>query len=241
MNPFNPKIAPCVGFGVCETCHQPCNSCEKQCDPCKKKTCACPEPFLDVDKVQGKTAVYRINDNGKTTELDLFSGIQEAQTDTSLIADLVARLLQFSAERHTDTITAAELGSILHLNDIGDVSSKGAENGSSLVYKKTNTCGGGCVGTGNQWVPWNALDPDNQVQSAAYAAGYDKEGSPVVLQQPANPSQFYNVAWNGANQLSYAQYAEASAPRPDNEGFIYQAYVDPITKELYYVKVKPND
>lgn len=233
MNSLRPIGMPVAGLGICETCGNPCGSSEKQCGPCKKKSCACPEPFLDVDKVQGKTAVYRVNDNGKTAELDLLPGIQEGQTDTSLVADVVNRILQYSAERHTDSITAQELGAILHLNDLGDVSTKGAENGSTLVYKKTNTCGQGCVGTGNEWVPWNALDEDSQVQSMAYPSGYDGEGNPVVLQQPASPSKQYLVAWDGANQVSYVSPAvEVTAP-PAVGGPVY---FDETTGQLVYVR-----
>lgn len=243
MNPIYEYGKTCLG-PVCDACRK-CGftSCshtdQSKCGNCHKKACACPEPFLDIDKVKGKTAVYRVNDNGKTTELDLYPGIQEGQTDTALVVDIIKRLLRFSAERHTDTITASELGAILHLNDLGDVSTKGAENGSTLVYKKTDKCGEGCVGTGNEWVPWNALDADSQVQSAAYAFGYDRDGNPVTLQQPSDPDQFYNVAWNGSKQLSYSQYAEATALRLDSAGFAWQPYIDPKTKEIYYVKVKP--
>lgn len=236
MKPFYEAGVFCSG-PVCEPCHkcheaQPCGACNK----CHESTCACPEPILGISKVADKLATYRFNINGKTTVWSFEDGIVEAQTDTSLVADVVERLLRFSAERHTDTITASELGALLHLNDLGDVSTKGAENGAMMVYKKNDVCPAGCYGSNNIWEPWNALD--EPVSSAAYAYGFDANGMPVSLQQPRYPSQYYNLAWNGANQLSYQQYQEQSAPIPDSNGYAYQMYVNPTTKSPYYVKVK---
>lgn len=235
MNPFYKAGTFCTGPACepCKDCYEGCNSC----DPCKKKKCACPEPVLGIDKVADKLAAYRFNLSGKTVTWDFQPGIYEAQTDTTLIVDIVNRLLQFSAERHTDSITAEQLGSILHLNDLGDVSTKGASDGSMLVYKKNDTCPAGCYGTNNVWEPWNALD--GQVASASYVAAYDANGNPVSIQQPANPSQYYNLSWNKDNQLSYVQVTEASELRLDADGYAYQQYIDPNTKEPYYIRIKP--
>lgn len=233
MNPFNLSRP----FGIipgCDTC-SPCDK-KPSCDPCKKQECACPEPFIDLDEIPNKAAVYRVNDNGKTAIWDLRKGIKEAQTDTSLVVDIIKRLLQFSAERHTDTITAQELGAILHLTDLGDVSTKGATNGAMMVYKQTDTCPAGCYGTGNVWEAWNALD--EQASSAAYGYGFNADGVPVTLQQPANPNQYYNLGWNGNKQLSYAQPTEETAVIVDSQGYAYQQYLNPQTMQPYFVKVK---
>lgn len=242
MNPYYEAGVFCTG-PACEPCHTKCGgsvcsgTCDGSCNKCEKQPCGRTEPVLGISKVLDKTATYRFNDNGKTTIWSFEDGILEGQTDTSLVADVVERVLRYSAERHTDTITAQELGSILHLTDIGDVSTKGAENGAMLVYKKTDTCPTGCYGVSNIWEPWNALD--NLTASAAYAYGFDSNGLPVSLQQPQNPSQYYNLAWNGTNQLSYQQPVFETAPRLDSDGYAYLQYLDPGTKQPYYVKVKP--
>lgn len=233
MNPFYDAGTFCYGPAC-----QPCKECGvNPCNSCRKPSCAYPEPILDIDRVQGTPSTYRFNINGKTVTKDWLPGIQDGQTDTSLIVDVIDRLLQFSAERHTDSITAEQLGSILHLNDLGDVSTKGADNGSMMIYKKTDTCSAGCYGTNNVWEPWNALD--EQVSSAAYAFGFNTEGSPVSIQQPANPNQYYDFGWHGVNQLGFGQTVEASELRLDSDGYAYQQYVDPSTREPYYIKVKP--
>lgn len=224
-------------FGIipgCGTCNQ-CDKCYS--NPCKcKKSCAYPEPFIDLDEVPNKPAVYRVNDNGKTAIWDMRNGIKNGQTDTSLVVDIINRLLQYSAERHTDTITAQELGAILHLTDLGDVSTKGAENGAMMVYKQSDNCPAGCYGTGNVWEPWNALD--EQASSAAYGYGFNADGVPVTLQQPTNPNQYYNLGWNGNKQLSYAQPTEETAVIVDSQGYAYQQYLNPQTMQPYYVKVR---
>lgn len=231
-------------FGIspgCTTC-DPCDKCHSNpcsCDKCPKDNCACPEPFIDLDEVPNKPAVYRVNDNGKTAIWDLRNGIRQGQTDTTVSINQVLRVLQHFAERHTDTITAQELGAILHLTDLGDVSTKGAEDGAMMVYKKSDTCPAGCYGTSNVWEPWNALDQDNIVSSATYAYGFNANGQPVTLQQPLNPNQYYNFGWNGNNQLSYAQPAEETAPILDSQGYAYQMYINPTTKQPYVIKVRP--
>lgn len=223
----------CPTHETCDKCHStPCS-----CNKCPKDNCACPEPFIDLDEVPNKPGIYRVNDNGKIATWDLRKGIKETQTDTSLVIDIIKRLVRFTAERHTDTITAQELGVILHLNDLGDVSTKGAGDGAMMVFKKSDTCPAGCYGTSNVWEPWNALD--EQTNSAVYGYGFDAEGKPVSLQQPANPNQYYNFGWNGNDKLSYTQPPEETAPIVDSQGYAYQMYINPATKQPYYVKVKP--
>lgn len=243
MNPFYEPGTMCAG-PACEPCkkkHDNCHECStcggNGCDKCKKPTCACPEPFLAIDKVPTKDATYRINDNGKTALWDIKPAIIKGQTDTSISINSVLRVLQYFAERHTDTITAQELGSMLHLNDLGDVSTKGAEDGAMMVFKKNDTCPTGCYGTSNIWEPWNALD--EQTSSVTYGYGFNAQGQPATLQQPTNTSQYYNLGWNGNNQLSYTQPVESDY-RLDSGGYYYQLCLDPNTKQTYYKKVKAN-
>lgn len=202
-----------------------CNKCN-QCDtPCK-----CPEPFLGITESDYRPGVVTYNIDGKTVDWDGRHFVQTLQTDTSLIADIINRLLQFNAERHTDTITARELGSILHLADIGDVDAHKINQGSLLTYKKNNDCAEGCIGTHNVWEAWNALD--NQVQSMYLAMGFDQKGNPLSLAPPQNPNRTYLMGWNGKNQVSYISVTEATAP-PVNGG---QVYYDEDSGQLMYVK-----
>ena len=204
----------------CSICHQ---------EYCGAK-CGCQKPILGIEPVSKESLVLRFNVNGVTTEYDFSELIARGQTDTTLSVDTVKRLLKYVAERHIDSIPAEQLGSILHLADIGDVNTQGVENGSSLVYQKDNDCGNGCVGTGNGWKAWNALD--NIAESGYYLSLYDKDGYPYALSAPENTDQFYLLGWNAAGQLSYTQPSIATA-KPAGA---YTVYMDATTKELIAVE-----
>lgn len=200
------------------------------CERCHKTPCKCPEPYLGVYESDYRPGIVTFNIDGKTTDWDGRHFVRSLQTDTTLVADAIARLLRYTAERHTDTITARELGSILHLADIGDIDASKAGNGAMLVYNKDNSCAEGCYGVHDHWGAWNALD--NQVQSAYLVMGYDQSGYPVAIAPPANPNRTYLLGWNGKNQASYLTVTEATS-KPANGGPVYY---DEDTGALVYVK-----
>lgn len=205
-----------------------------KCDPCANQ-CGCPNPALAIESVPETKGVVRYNINGKRYDYDYEPLVYRTQTDTSLIVDIIKRLLIFSAERHQDSITAAELGSILHLADIGDVSTAHAETGSMLVYQKNTDCGEGCVGDRDVWKVWNALD--EQVSSATYPAAFDADGKMRTIQRPQNPNQYYQLGWNAGNGLSYSQIPIVDASRVvGTDGKKIALYLDPETKQIVGVK-----
>lgn len=199
------------------------------CNNCNQP-CACPEPYFGVYESDYQPGIVTFNNNGVTTNWNASHLVNTLQTDTALIADVIKRLLQFNAERHTDTITARELGAILHLADIGDVDAKKVGQGSLLTYKQNNDCAEGCISTQNVWEAWNSLD--NQVQSMYLAMGFDQNGNPLSLAPPQNPNRTYLLGWNGKQQISYLNVTEATAP-PANGGVVY---FDEDTGALVYVK-----
>lgn len=178
--------------------------------------------------------ILRYSINGKRADFDYTNLVYQTQSDTTLVADAIRRLLQYSAERHTDTITAKELGAVLHLADIGDVNTHNAANGSMLTYQKSNNCGEGCVGLNDSWVIWNALD--EQVSSATYPFVFNAAGLPKTLQRPANPNQYYLLGWNAENQVSYSQVPTVSAAKPNANGKKLAVYLDPNTRQLVAVE-----
>lgn len=202
-----------------------CNECKK-CD----RQCGCPEPFLGVFEYDYEPGVITFNIDGKTAKWNAKHLVQSQQTDTSLIVDVIDRLLRYKAERHTDTITARELGSILHLADIGDVNGKNLQQGSLLTYKKNNDCAEGCYGTRNTWEAWNAVD--GQTENAYYPLATNNNGNLASIATPANPNNTYFLGWNGKNQLGYFTVASA-ANKPANGGAVYY---DEDSGQLVYVK-----
>ncbi len=203
--------------------------CSRQCNKCDRR-CNCPEPFLGIFEYDNEPGYVTFNIDGKEARWDGRHLVQSQQTDTSLIVDLIHRLLKFKAERHTDTISAKELGAILHLSDLGDVDGRHLEQGSLLTYKKNNDCAQGCVGTRNTWEVWNALD--GKASNAYYPIATDDKGNLASIEAPANPNKTYFLGWNGKSQLSYFGVPLA-ATKPVNGGAVY---FDEDSGQLVYVK-----
>ena len=202
------------------------------CDRCgKKKCCAIPKPVIDVQALPDDPLTLSYNFNGIGTTYDYRNLVKAGETDTTLSADAIERVLQYMAEKHVDTISAKELGAILHLTDIGDVDVADVEANSMLVYKKESDCAQGCDGSVNGWTAHNALD--HIVSSLQYVAGYDADGAPKSLSSPSAPSQQYLLGWNGNGKVGWTQIKTA-ATRPTNA---YQVYWDADNNEFVKVKV----
>lgn len=186
-------------------------------------------PVIDVTALENDPLTLTWNFNGVGTSYDYSSMIKLGETDTSINADQVNRVLQYMAERHVDTISAKELGAILHLGDIGDVDITDLDDNSMLVYKKNSDCTRGCDGATNSWVAWNALD--QQEGSFTYPMGYDDDGAPKTLRRPENTDQHYQLSWNANNKVGWSQPKKVTST--DN---LAPVYIDKTTKELVYVE-----
>lgn len=204
----------------------------KQCNKC-----GCPEPIQSVVQPYTKRpGIVRFNYGGHSVEFDFTNLIKQTQTDTSIRMDTINRYMVYNAERHQDTVTAKELGSILHIADIGDVDISGAEDNSIFVYQKNSDCGQNCEGINNSWVAWNANE--NLATELQTAMGFDANGKPLALQPPVNTNQYYNLGWNGKSKLSYNQPVEFASFPVDTDNYAYISCYDPTSKQPGYVKVK---
>lgn len=201
-----------------------CNKCG---NPCERECCGVGKTVLDVQSLPDDILTLSFNLNGVGTTYDYSSMIKAGETDTSLSVDAVNRVLKYMAERHIDTISAQELGSILHLVDLGDVDADAVENNSFLVYKKESDCAQGCGSESNSWVGWTALD--NQDTSLALIMGYGSEGSPKSLSSPANTNQYYQLGWNASGKAGWKQPRKVTSTTG-----LAQVYIDITTKELVY-------
>lgn len=217
----------CESCGI-KQCKEPCG-CKKPKCGCNKSCCGDAKPVIDVQALPDDVLTLSYNFNGVGTTYDYRSMIKAGETDTALSADAVKRVLKYMAERHVDTISAKELGAILHLADIGDVEGDDINNYSMLFYKKEAT--DECDKTANRWVGWDALD--NQAGSMEMVMGFTREGAPISLSSPASPSQQYLLGWNGSGKVAWTQIKTASAV-PTNA---YQVYWDENAKEFVKVKV----
>lgn len=190
----------CSNCGI-KQCPNPCDQGCSSCDPCKPKCCGDAKPVIDVQSLPDDILTLSFNFNGVGTTYDYSSMIKAGETDTSLSANAIGRVLKYMAERHTDTISARELGAILHLADIGDVDNSDINAYSMLFYKKDAV--DECDKTSNRWIGWNALD--GQADSFAYVMGYSADGAPISLSSPSAPSQYYQLGWNAEGKVGWKQ------------------------------------
>lgn len=213
----------------CEKCgiKQCPNPCDRGCDPCKKTCCEGPKPVIDVQELPDDILTLSFNFNGVGTTYDYREMIKAGQTDTTLTADALKRVLRYMAERHTDTISAQELGAILHLADIGDVEVDNIEAYSMLFYKKDAT--DACDTTANRWVGWNALDESGENLNTVM--GFLSDGAPKSLSSPSSPSQYYQLGWNASGKIGWKQPRKVTS----TTGTV-ALRMDVNTHELVYVE-----
>lgn len=187
---------------LCESCGilQAPNPCDRG---CQKQCCERPKPVFSVDNIPDDILTLSFNFNGVATTYDYAEMLRQGQTDTSVSLDVIKRVFKYMAERHTDTITAQELGSILHLSDIGDVDLNSINDKSMLFFNKETDCTTSCDGTTNSWTGWNALD--NQSQSISMLMGFSNEGDPISLSSPSQPNGHYIFSWAAGEKAKWTQ------------------------------------
>lgn len=175
--------------------------------------CGCPNKVLSIETLTDRPGFVRFNLDGGSVLYDFSDVVAETETDTFLRVDPKARVLRYLAEGHINNIPARQLGSILHIADIGDVNPGKVTDNSLFIYQKNSECGTGCDGIQNQWVAWNANDHvENNIHTVM---GFDKDGVPKALDTPQHSDQYYSLMWRGANKAGYTQPAEVSVPSTD--------------------------
>lgn len=217
-----------MGCGHCGQCQPKCG-CENKCP----KPCGCPEQILSIEADTTRPAYLRFNLGGRSVWYDFTSVVKGAETCTTLKPNITARTLIYDAECGRQTISAPELGSILHLADIGDVDATTIKDNAILVYKKDANCGENCEGK-NGWV---GMDPSEEAgESLDYVMGSDANGRVGSLQPPANSNQYYQLTWAGGDKVKWHQPAEVSVIPRDSENKAWRVYMDPTTRELVIVR-----
>lgn len=207
--------------------------CKKRC--CDNDQCGCPLRVLSVCESDEKPGTLEFDLDGHPVEVDLTGLVAKTQTDTHLRIDSASRALRLNAERHTNNISASQLGSILHLADIGDVDIHGVTNNSLLAYQKNSDCGKDCDGIKNSWYAWNS--DEHLEDSGETVMVFDSTNAPKALQTPLHTDQYYSLMWRAGDKVGYTQPVEASAPSTDANGFSQLLFVNPTTRQLESLKV----
>lgn len=206
-----------------------CNKCN-QC----KEPCGCAEPIFSMEAMPDDPDLLRFNVNGKSVWYDFEPVTKAGETCTTVNVNAVGRTLDYHGECSDQTISAKELGSILHLADIGDVDASTITDNGILNYRKTGDCGEGCEGAGDGWVSSNPIEIGGD--SLEYILGSDADGKMISLMPPADTNSFSYLAWAAQNKVKWTKPTVVPTPPTDTDGKVWRVYVDPNNGELVVCK-----
>lgn len=219
---------PLMGCGHCGQCQPKCG-CEDKC----QKPCGCPESILSIEADSTDPAYLRFNLGGRSVWYDFTSVVKAAETCTHLSTDLPSRSLIYDSECGRQTITARQLGSVLHLADIGDVDESTIKDNAVLVYRKDADCGENCDGK-NGWIGVDLTEEGDE--EIDYIMGSDEDGKIKSLMPPADTGKTHYLTWEANGKAHWAQIKPAIAPPVDPvTNTVCPVYFDPNTGELVYV------
>lgn len=207
-----------------------CNNCN---NPCKKEICGCAEPVFDIAALDTDPTTLRFNVNGKSVWYDFEPVVKAGETCTTLNIDAVNRTLNYHGECSDQTISAKELGSILHLGDLGDVDESSITDNGILNYRKSGECPEGCEGETDGWKSTNAVDV--ATTSMDYILGTDADGKMISLMPPTDTTTFSYLAWKAADKIGWAKPTVVATP-PVKDGKVAQLYLDENTGEIVIVR-----
>lgn len=101
-------------------------------------------------------SVWNVTINGATTRVKI-PKINE--TDTKLSTDFTTSSLVYNAEKHKDTITGEQLGSLIRMEDLRDTTTANADSCDLLVYHPyCSECGDGCKPKNATWTNYHIPD-----------------------------------------------------------------------------------
>jgi hypothetical protein len=137
------------------TCNK-CNSCGGD-GPCG---CGCkPAKYgcdFDVQANPFDASIWNVVINGAVKRVKI-PKINE--TDTKLSTNYTASSLIYNAEKHTDTITGTQLGSLIKVEDLRDTETANADSCDILVYNPyCSDCGDSCKPKNARWVNYHIPD-----------------------------------------------------------------------------------
>ena len=150
---------------------------------------------------------------------------QSHETDTAISTDQSNATLNYKAESHKDTITGAQLGELIKLNDLRNVDFDSSLAGTcyDLVYRKYGSCGEGCTSIQNKWYNFNPNSDGAKQSYLRYVRGTNAYGCPEFLSEPSDTSQYWFAGWKGNNENQQFGYYQATTEDelPDGASIVY--------------------
>ena len=139
------------------------NACNK-CSNCGFDPCGCggckPARYsrgdISIAPSPYDASIWMVTIQGATTKVKI-PKINE--TDTKLSTNFTSSALIYDAEKHTDIITGAQLGSLINLEDLRDTEASNADSCDLLVYNPyCSECGDGCKPKNARWKHYHIPD-----------------------------------------------------------------------------------
>ena len=205
-----------------------------ECNNKCKEPCGCAEPVFSVEAMPDDPTILRFNVNGKSVWYDFEPAVKAGETCTTLNVDAVNRTLNYHGECSDQTISAKELGAILHLGDLGDVDENSITDNGILNYRKTGDCPDGCEGTADGWVSSNPIEIGDT--ALEYILGADADGKMMSLMPPTDANSFSYLAWAAQDKAKWVKPTIAANAPTDTDGKVWRLYVDPNSYEIVIVK-----
>ena len=210
-----------------------CNDCNNKCN----EPCGCAEPVFSIEAMSDDPTILRFNVNGKSVWYDFESVVKAGETCTTLNIDAVNRTLNYHGECSDQTISAKELGSILHLGDLGDVDADSITDNGILNYRKSGECPEGCEGETDGWKSTNAVDVAET--SMDYILGTDADGKMISLMPPTDTTTHSILTWTGAGKAQWHKPTVAATDPVDGNGKVGRLNIHPSKYELTNVTEHP--
>lgn len=180
-----------------------------ECNNKCKEPCGHAEPVFSVEAMSDDPTILRFNVNGKSVWYDFESAVKAGETCTTLNIDAVNRTLNYHGECSDQTISSRELGTILHLSDLGDVDESSITDNGILNYRKTGDCPEGCEGVADGWVSSNPIDIGGT--SLDYILGSDADGKVMSLRPPVDTTSFSYLAWAAQGKTQWVKPTKITA------------------------------
>lgn len=213
--------------GLLKNCYcDPCNDgCKKGCGP------AAYDCNFSIAAVPFDPTSWNVTWCGKLHRVKL-PPISEKDTSHSL--NYSNSTFSYSAERHEETWTGAQLGSIITVGDLRDTKVDYDTDSLcyELIYHKYGECGEGCMSIEDSWSTFS-IDNENALgNQIRYVRAANRYGCPYFLDVPSNPNQYWFQGWRGETQENGYYQPQKVNPLPeDSLGNTIVLSQDPTTKQ----------
>ena len=202
---------------ICNECSNKFDSCGHNCHPARY---GCE---FDVQANPFDASVWNVTLNGATTRVKI---PKLNETDTKLSANFSSASLIYNAEKHTDILTGAQLGGLISLKDLRDLSATNANSCDLLVYHPyCSECGEGCSPKDAKWEAYHIPSTSNTatVDSDGYyhVLGKTDCGCIEEMKLPVVPSGMISL-----------DYMRDSVPDDPDFPWYYGCYNDTINLHL---------